>query len=198
QQGMDGLEVRDLEVFERTNYPLNLSVVPFAGLQLRLCWDRRRYDLETAERLLGGFHVLLAGMASGLDRPVEELSLFDDAARRRVLAESAGAAMPVPDLTLDVLLGKVAAERGDALAIVGPDGSTLSYRELWEQAGGFARRLRELGVGPEVRVGLCLERSPDLIAAMLGVWRAGRAWVPLDPEYPAERLRFLIEDSAVP
>ncbi|HYG65159.1 MAG TPA: condensation domain-containing protein, partial [Thermoanaerobaculia bacterium] len=198
QQGTDELKVRDLEVFERTNYPLNLSVVPLDGLQLRLSWDRRRYDLETAERLLHGVRTLLEAMASSLDRPVEDLSLLDDAGRRRVLADAAGPATPLPDLSMDVLLERAVAERGDAPAIVGPDGTTMSYRELWEKAGGFARRLRELGVRPEVRVGLCMERSPDLIAAMIGVWRAGGAWVPLDPEYPAERLRFLIEDSATP
>ncbi len=197
QQGRDGLEVRDLEVFERTNYALNLSVVPFQGLQLRLGWDRRRYDLETAERLLDGFRTLLEGMAASLDRPLEDLSLLDDAGRRRVLMESVGPTAPAPDLPIDILLEKVAAERGDAPAVVGPDGAALSYRELWEKSGRLARRLRELGVGPEVPVGLCLERSPDLIAAMIGVWRAGGAWVPLDPEYPAERLRFLMEDSRV-
>jgi len=195
QQGLDGLEVRDLDIFERTNYPLNLSIVPLEGLQLRLSWDRRRYDLETAERLLGHFRTLLDGMVSGLDRPLEELSLLDDA--ERLLVEWNGAAAEVPDVPIDVLLGRVAAERGDAPAVVGPDGAALSYRELWERSGRLAHRLRELGVGPEVPVGLCLERSPDLVAAMIAVWRAGGAYVPLDPEYPAERLRFLLEDAGV-
>ncbi len=197
QQGRDGLEVRDLEVFERTNYPLSLSVAPFEGLQLRLSWDRRRYGQETAERLLGHFRTLLDGMVSGLDQPLEELSLLDDAGRRRLLVDWNGAAAEVPDVSVDVLLGRVAAERGDAPAVVGPGGAALTYRELWEQSGRLAHRLRELGVGPEVPVGLCLERSPDLVAAMIGVWRAGGAYVPLDPEYPAERLRFLLADAGV-
>jgi amino acid adenylation domain-containing protein/non-ribosomal peptide synthase protein (TIGR01720 family) len=199
-RGREGLEVRDIEVYERTNYPLNLAAIPLKdqGLQLRLDWDRRHYDPETAERLLDCFQTLLEGMTSGLDRPLEELSLLDDAGRRRLLVEWNGAAVEVPEVPVDVLLGRVAAERGEAPAVVGPDGSSLSYRELWEQAGRLAHRLRELGVGPEVPVGLCLERSPGLVAAMIGVWRAGGAWVPLDPEYPAERLRFLLEDSGVP
>jgi amino acid adenylation domain-containing protein/non-ribosomal peptide synthase protein (TIGR01720 family) len=195
-RGMEGLEVRDMQVFERTNYPLSLAVVPLSGLELRLGWDCRYYDLEAAERLLSDLRTLLEAMPAGLERPVEELSLLSEA-ERLLLAETNRTAVEVPDVSLDTLLEKVAAERGEAPAIVGPDGVAVSYRELWERAGRWAQRLRGLGVGPGALVGLRLERSADLVAAMLGVWRAGSAYVPLDPEYPAERLRLLVEDSGV-
>src|SRR5215471_12213633 len=71
----------------------------------------------------------------------------------------------------------------------------LTYRELDGRANQLAHHLRSLGVGPEVRVGLCLERSVDLIVGMLAVLKAGGAYVPLDPAYPHERLRFMLEDS---
>jgi amino acid adenylation domain-containing protein/non-ribosomal peptide synthase protein (TIGR01720 family) len=197
-QGPDGLELRDLDTFERTNYPLNFAAVPLDGLQLRVIFDRRLYDPETVERLLGHLRTLLQGMAAGLERPLEELSLLDEAESRRLLLEWNGPAADVPDVTIDVLLERAARERLDEPAVVGADGAFLTYGELFERAGRLAARLRGLGVGPEVPVGLCLERSPDLIAAMIGVWKAGGAYVPLDPEYPAERLRFLIEDSGIP
>jgi amino acid adenylation domain-containing protein len=189
-------EVRDLETFERTNYPLTLAVVPLDGLQLRLTFDRRGHAPDAAERLLRHLGTLLEGMAGGLDRPLEDLPLLSEGDLRRLCGWQ-GPELEVPDVTVDALLERTAAERPDAAAVVGPDGAVLTYRELFEQAGGFAARLRELGVGPEVPVGLLLERSPDLIAAMIGVWKAGGAYVMLDPGYPAERLRFLMEDSGI-
>ncbi|HWM91032.1 MAG TPA: amino acid adenylation domain-containing protein [Thermoanaerobaculia bacterium] len=195
-QGTDGLEVRDLQTLERTNYPLTLAVIPQDGLQLRLTFDWRRHDADAAERLLGHLTTLLEGMASGLDRPLEDLPLLSEAERRR-LDDWQGPEVEIPDVTIDVLLERTAAEWPEAVAVVGPDGASVTYRELFERADHFAGRLRELGVGPEVPVGLLLERSPDLIAAMIGVWKAGGAYVPLDPDYPAERLRLLMEDSGL-
>src|SRR4051794_22328522 len=77
-------------------------------------------------------------------------------------------------------------------------GRTLSYRELNVRANRLAHHLRALGVGPEVLVGLCLDRSPELLVGLLGVLKAGGAYVPLDPAYPRGRLEFLLEDSRVP
>ena len=89
------------------------------------------------------------------------------------------------------------AERApDAVALA--DGAeTWTYRDLDRRANRLARRLRKLGVGPEARVGLCLERSCELVLAILGVLKAGGAYVPIDPAHPAERLAFLLEDSGV-
>ncbi|HET9226171.1 MAG TPA: condensation domain-containing protein, partial [Thermoanaerobaculia bacterium] len=147
------LEVRDLVTSERTNYPLNLAVVPHGGLQLRLTWDRQRYEADAAERLIGNLVTLLEGMASGLDRPLEELPLLDEAERQRLLSDWQGRRVEVPDVTVDVFLERVAAERPDATAVVGSDGTVLTYRELFERASHLAGLFRELGVGPEVRVG---------------------------------------------
>src|SRR5207253_4246114 len=82
----------------------------------------------------------------------------------------------------------------DATALVFRD-EELTYAELNAWADGLARRLRALGVEPDVLVGLCAERSPAMVAALLGVLKAGGAYVPLDPSYPRERLRFMLEDS---
>ncbi len=85
----------------------------------------------------------------------------------------------------------------DAVAVVF-EGRVLTYAELNRQSNQLARHLRGLGVGPEVRVGICVERSLDMVVGLLGILKAGGAYVPLDPAYPQERLRFILEDTAAP
>src|SRR5207247_8400588 len=105
---------------------------------------------------------------------------------------------PYPtDRLVHELVAEQAAVRPSAAAVVAPDGR-LTYADLDERANRLAGRLRRLGVGPRVLVGLCLPRSAALIAGALGILRAGGAYVPLDPGYPADRLRFMLDDSAAP
>ncbi|HYN22911.1 MAG TPA: amino acid adenylation domain-containing protein, partial [Thermoanaerobaculia bacterium] len=90
------------------------------------------------------------------------------------------------------------AERTPDRVAVRFESASLTYRELMSRAGCLARHLSRLGVGPDVRVGVCAERSLEMVVGLLGVLRAGGAYVPLDPSYPAERLAFMVEDAAAP
>ena len=112
-----------------------------------------------------------------------------------MLAEWNDTASAFPRRTLHKLFEEQAAARPDAVAVVW-DGGALSYGELDRQAGRIARRLRRLGVGPESRVALYLERSAEMVAAVLGVLKAGGAYLPIDLSYPRERLELLLEDAA--
>ena len=103
-------------------------------------------------------------------------------------------ALPL-DVCVHELFEQQAAQHPDSIAIVSAN-SRLSYNDLNSLADEWAQRLRELGVRPDILVGVCMERTPALIAALLAVSKAGGAFVPLDPEYPADRLRFMLEDSA--
>ena len=100
-------------------------------------------------------------------------------------------------LTLHGLVQAQARRTPDAVALVF-EGETLTYAELDARADALARRLRGLGVGPETRVGVCAERSPELVVALLATLRAGGAYVPVDPGYPAERIAYMLADSGVP
>ena len=101
------------------------------------------------------------------------------------------------DLCIPQLVAKQAAATPDAVALVAGD-QVLSYRELNRRANQLAHYLRALGVGPNVLVGLCIERSPDMVVGLLGILKAGGGYVPLDPAYPSERLVFMLEDAHVP
>src|SRR6185312_3816024 len=126
-----------------------------------------------------------------------EIVLTSPQERRGELAESSGGPAPhAPASTLHGLVENQIRRVPDSVAVV-CDGRSATYAELGAAADGIARRLRTLGVGPESRVGVLLEQSVDLAAAVLGVLKAGAAYVPLDPEQPAERLAVMTEDCGM-
>jgi amino acid adenylation domain-containing protein/non-ribosomal peptide synthase protein (TIGR01720 family) len=155
------------------------------------------YDAATAERMLSHFGILLASIAADPDAPVGALAMLSAGERRHVTetvnARRVFSAAPC----LHQIFAERAARTPDAVALTCA-GDSLTYRELDERSNQLARHLRARGVGPEVRVGLCLERSMEMVVSILGVLKAGGAYVPLDPFYPAERLAFQVEDSGIP
>ena len=181
-------------------YPLTLVVVEGARLALRLGWDRARFDETAALGLLDRLRRLLGSLAAAPDRPLAEISLLGEDERRRVLdGWSRGETADIPDATLHELFAARAAANPEALALEGEDGEAWTYGELDARAGRLAHRLRGLGAGVESRVGICLERTPEAFAALLGALKAGAAYVPLDPGLPDERLRWIVAavDAAV-
>ena len=117
--------------------------------------------------------------------------------RHTILAEWNATARAVPGATLPELFAAQAARTPDAVAVVFED-ERLSYGELDARANRLAHHLRALGVGPEVVVGLCLERSLAMLVGLLGILKAGGAYLPLDPDYPPERLAFMLADAGAP
>ncbi|MFE9457115.1 amino acid adenylation domain-containing protein [Streptomyces californicus] len=145
----------------------------------------------------GHLLTLLEGGAAAPQRPAEALPLTDEDERRRLLAQSRGPEVPhTRDRTLHDLISEQAATTPDRIAVRPADSSApLTYRELDELADQVAGGLRARGIGAEDRVAVMMERSPRLIAVLLGVLRAGGAYVPVDPGYPAERIALLLHDS---
>jgi len=121
-----------------------------------------------------------------------------DAQRHKLLVEWNNTAREYPqDKCIHQLFEEQVQQTPDAIAVVF-EGEQLTYLELNEKANQLAHYLQELAVGPEVLVGICLERSIEMIVGLLGILKAGGAYVPLDPAYPFERLGFMLEDSCVP
>ncbi len=159
-----------------------------------LVYRADRFDGGTVERMAEHFRVLLEGVAAGPERRLSELPLLTPGERRRVVEEwNAPAAYPVGRLVHQLFAEQAARTPGAVAVVSGAD--ALTYAELESRSNRLARALRGMGVGPETRVALCVDRTPELLLAVLAVWKAGGAYVPLDPAYPRERLAFLLEDS---
>jgi amino acid adenylation domain-containing protein/non-ribosomal peptide synthase protein (TIGR01720 family) len=199
--GEGGLGVAEVRVAEQPHYPLSLSALPGEALALGIDYDRARFDVASVGRMLAHLETLLGGMArlpeEGGEAGLSALPLLGAAERQQLLEWSGGAVAYPREATLHGLFAAQVTVRPDATALVASTGS-LSYRELAWGAARLARRLRSLGVGPEVAVGVCLERSAALVTALLGILVAGGAYVPLDPSHPRERLAFLLADTAAP
>jgi amino acid adenylation domain-containing protein len=205
---LGGLELESLRLAERrAQLDLTLRVADGVGhdgmsrLRASLEYNSDLFDGATAERMLGHFRTLLAGAAADPALPVSRLPLLTPQERTEVLAGwNATAAGHRRDLLLHQPFEAQAARTPEAEALVAPrqgsDPERVTYRELSRRANQLARHLQSLGVGPEVRVGVHLARSADLVVSLLAVLKAGGAYVPLDPKYPRERLELMLEDSA--
>ncbi|HET6210001.1 MAG TPA: amino acid adenylation domain-containing protein, partial [Jatrophihabitans sp.] len=181
---------------ERSNYPLTLDVDDHGsdfGLTVVTVGDVPPEDVLD---LLGQ---ALAGLADALehapDTPIERLDVLPPAERARLLAEAGPAPVPPTEQLLHRLFEAQVRRDPDAIALVA-GARELTYRELNEQANRLAHHLRSQGVGPDRLVGLCFERSAEMVIGLLAVLKAGGAYLPLDPAYPAGRLAAMLSDSA--
>ncbi|HKP13616.1 MAG TPA: amino acid adenylation domain-containing protein, partial [Blastocatellia bacterium] len=188
---------RTFSLHQQANFPLILAGHLDSELCLRLEYDRSRFSEPAAAQMLRHLQTLLQAMAEDPERRVLDLEMLSHRQRHQLLVEYNDTARDYPqDRLVPELFEDQAAQRPDQTAVVCGE-EQLSYAQLNERANRLAHYLRELGVGPDEVVGICLERSVDLIVAIIGVLKAGAAYLPLDPAYPAQRLAFMMEDSGM-
>ncbi|HET7233763.1 MAG TPA: amino acid adenylation domain-containing protein [Longimicrobium sp.] len=201
----DTLRMGDVEVLgEETGtgsamFDLLLQMSEYEGvIQGTLDYRTSLFDATTIARLLGHYRMLLEAVAADPSRRISALPLLTADERRRVVTDWNATAAEYPaDACIHHLFAQAAARAPDAPAVAFAGGS-LSYAELDARSNRLARHLRGLGVGPETRVGISLERGPEMMAAVLAVLKAGGAYVPVDPAYPAERIAWMLADAAAP
>ncbi|MEU2543828.1 amino acid adenylation domain-containing protein, partial [Streptomyces iakyrus] len=153
------------------------------------------FDPTTIERMAGHLVTLLDALAEDEDRPIDDLPVLTETERSLLLHERNDTAEPLPAVGgVHELIAARAAEHPDAVAVVCGD-AFLAYGDLLARANRLAHHLRAAGSGADTVVALCLPRGIDMVVAALAVWQAGAAYLPLDPEYPAERLEFMLADS---
>ncbi|HEX6036994.1 amino acid adenylation domain-containing protein, partial [Longimicrobium sp.] len=181
-----------------SKFDLTLAFIPGEeGMRGSMEYATDLFEADSVRRMLGHLERVVEQVVADPDRPVTALDLLGPEERRRVVDEWNRTDAPVPaGACVHHAIEAQAARTPDALAVVHGAGA-LTYRALNESANGLAHRLRALGVGPEVPVGICLERGPAVVAAMLAVLKAGGVYVPLDPSYPAARLGFMAADSGM-
>ncbi|HEX2090982.1 MAG TPA: amino acid adenylation domain-containing protein, partial [Longimicrobiaceae bacterium] len=193
------LRLGSVKAFGRNSFAFMVNfVMTGERAELVIQYDRASYTDEQLDRISGYFRRALEAMARAPLAPHRECDLLDPAERRQVLEGWNATGRPYPvGRTLHGLFSEQAARTPGAVAVVSGE-ERLRYAELEGWANRLADALRQRGVGPETRVGVCMERSVEMVVALLGVLKAGGAYVPLDPAYPAERIAYMLEDSAVP
>ncbi|OLF13997.1 hypothetical protein BLA60_02125 [Actinophytocola xinjiangensis] len=192
-----GLEVRASEPslgVAKFDLSFSLTENPGAGIEVVVEFATDVFDRATAERIAGYFLRLLRAAVAEPDRPVGALDMMTAAERRQVLAGWNATTHPVLDRTLPDLLAAQAARTPDAVAVRYEDES-VSYADLDARSNRMARLLAGRGVGPETVVALAAPRSVAMLVGMLGVVKAGAAYLPVDPDYPDERVAFMLADS---
>ncbi len=196
---LDGLQVEPLDIDSQSAM---FDLMLFAAekgdrLEIGLEYARNLFERHTIQRLAGYFCTLLAGAAAMPEARVEDLPLMSQAQQQELLAACDGPVSAVESgRCVHDLITEQAHRTPEATALVFQDRS-LSYRELNGRANALAAQLRNLGVGPDKRVGICLPRSLELVVAILAVWKAGGAYVPIDLSYPVARQRLLAEDAGL-
>ncbi|MFE7813011.1 non-ribosomal peptide synthase/polyketide synthase [Streptomyces sp. NPDC057433] len=194
--GAHGVRIRDLDAREATNYPLTVVISPGDELSVELGYDPRYFEESTADALAGRLlHALTALAGSGDPAPLHAVDVLPPGERDRLLHGPARPQLPpVPPATLPALIETAADRWPDRPALAAPE-STLTFAEAEDHANRLAHRLIARGAGPGDIVALVLPRSADMVLAQLAVAKAGAAFLPVDPGYPAERVALMLRDA---
>ncbi|MGQ0715386.1 MAG: MupA/Atu3671 family FMN-dependent luciferase-like monooxygenase [Gemmatimonadaceae bacterium] len=188
---------RDARLVERTSFPITLYAYGEDALALKLAYDRPRFCHRAMARVLDRLVTILEGIAADPRCALRDVPLMPASERETVLRDWNATTVAYDRARcVHELFADQVARTPDAMAVAYQDES-LTYRELDQRSTLLANHLRTLGVGPEVRVGICLERSLEMMIAILGTLKAGGAYVPLDPAYPAGRVEYMLRDAGI-
>jgi non-ribosomal peptide synthetase component F len=192
--GLKTERLRANRIVAKFDLTLSLLETP-SGLRGGFEYASDLFDHATIERLAGHFETLLQAIVADPSRKLSELALLSQDERHKLVVEWNDTAADYPrDKCIHTLFEEQVGKTPDCLAVCDED-TQLTYRELDERSNQLAHYLREQGVGPETIVAICVERSVEMVVGLLGVLKAGGAYLPMDPEYPADRLSFMLEDA---
>jgi aspartate racemase len=189
------LDIDAVRSYDQTNYPLTVVALPSPQLTLDLFYDRSRFDRATVERMLAHFQSLLSSLAQDAEKRASELVMLSENELHQMLVVWNDTRTAYPDeACIHDLFEQQALSTPDKVAIVF-EAEQLSYRELNERANRLAHYIRSKGVGPDQLIGICIDRSIEMIVGLLAILKAGAAYVPMDPNHPAARLDYMLDDT---
>ena len=191
-----GLQIANVEAARYTNFPIAVTITPDTLLSISISYDCGRFGAQAIRRLMQQFRVLLSRLVADRDRLVRDLPALPEAERHQLVVRWNDTAAAHPQGSVDDIIAGQAKRRPDAVAVVHGE-RQLSYAQLERRANGAAWLLREAGVGADVVVALLMPRGIELLVAMLAVFKAGGAYLPLDPEHPLQRNLQLLEQGGV-
>ncbi|MFG2441144.1 condensation domain-containing protein, partial [Streptomyces sp. NPDC048508] len=195
-----GTDVEPLEI-ERgvAKFDLTLTAVESTeGLRAVLEYRTDLFERATIERMAGHLTTLAASVATTPDARLSELNMLTEQERQEILVDWNGVTGPYPDTaTIHSLIEDRVATDPDAIAITHGD-QQWTYAQVNARANQLAHHLRGTGITPDTLIAVCLDRSPELIATLLGIMKAGAAFVPLDPDYPTDRITYMVDDAQAP
>lgn len=193
---LPGLTWESLEIEAKTTkFDLTL-LIEETETELKACWEYNTdlFNPDTISRMSVHFQTLLTGITANPQQPIAQLPLLTAKEQQLLVEWNVTQADYSLDKSIDRLFAEQVAKTPDAVAVVFED-SQLTYKELNSKSNQLAYYLQENGVKPDILVGICLDRSLEMVISLLAVLKAGGAYVPLDPSYPPERLRLMIEDA---
>ncbi len=185
------------QLFELTGYPMTVYFDLGEMLILRITYECGRFDEDTVAQILRHLHTLLTGMIADPYQPLAELSLLTLEETQQIVHDWNDTTASYPKTATLQQLFTAQASRTPKSTAITFENEQLTYTELNRRANQLAHYLRACGVEPDTRVGLCVERSLDMMVALIGILKAGGVYVPLDPAYPDQRLASMIQDAQI-
>ncbi len=189
------MNMQEFKIFEKTNYPLAIIVLPHEEIFLVIDYDHVRFERGLITRLMKHYSNLLEEIVANPEKSISELSIISEEESHQLLVEWNNTNSDYPDAKLIHEKIEDQVERTPDAVAVSFEDERITYLELDRKANQLARHLRNMGVAPDVITGILLDRSPEMVIAIIGVLKAGGAYVPFDRSHPSERLGFMLTDS---
>ncbi|MEM9087123.1 MAG: amino acid adenylation domain-containing protein [Cyanobacteria bacterium P01_F01_bin.53] len=195
-KGISGLDILDVSITEQTHYPLALFAVATDTLAFKALYDKQRFSAPAIARLFSHLHTTLATMMVAPQRNLGGVSILSSAEQQQLLVYGNGPDVSVSPYSVQGAITQQAKQNPDATAVI-VKGETTSYQQLNIRANQLAHYLKQQGIASGTPIGLCVERSIDMVVSLLAILKAGCAYVPLDPTYPAARLQYAVADAGI-
>ncbi|NEO38504.1 MAG: amino acid adenylation domain-containing protein [Moorea sp. SIOASIH] len=196
EQWSSNIKIAEIDTFTQTNYPLSIMTgVINEHLFLKISYDTSRFETDTIARILEHLQTLLEAMVANPNIELGQLPLMKEVERDQILVEWNKTKTDYPtDKCIHQLFEEQVENNPNAIAVVFEQ-QKLTYSELNSKANELAHYLQKLGVAPETLIGICVERSVEMVVGILAILKAGGVYVPLDPNYPTSRLNYMVEDA---